>query len=78
MGAVRSGNTYSFTYNDEGIRTSKTKNGVTTTYYLNGSQIMAEETDGNVTVYLYDTDGSPIGMQYHAATSDEYTWEIYW
>ena len=31
--------TYLFTYNNEGIRTSKTKNGVKTTYYLNGSKI---------------------------------------
>ena len=37
-----------FTYNDEGIRTSKTVNGVTTTYYLSGSQIIGEETEGNI------------------------------
>ncbi|MBE6644827.1 MAG: RHS repeat protein, partial [Ruminococcaceae bacterium] len=63
-GATKGGHIFTFTYNDEGIRTSKTKNGVTTTYYLNGSQIMAEETSGNVTVYLYDSQGMPIGMQY--------------
>ena len=34
----------SFAYNDEGIRTSKTVNGVTTTYYVNGGQIVAEKT----------------------------------
>ena len=33
-----------FEYTDEGIRTSKTVNGATTHYYLNGSQILAEET----------------------------------
>ena len=78
VGAVKGNDTFTFTYNEEGIRTSKTKNGVTTTYYLNGSQIMAEETNGNVTVYLYDNSGSPIGMQYHAATSGQYEWEVYW
>ena len=31
-----------------------------------------------MTVYLYDTMGTPIGMQYHKATDDENTWEIYW
>ena len=41
-GASLHGNTYSFTYNADGIRTSKTKNGVTTTYYLSGSQIVGE------------------------------------
>ena len=39
MGATYNGKTMSFTYNDEGIRTSKTVNGVTTTYYLSGSVI---------------------------------------
>ena len=39
----------SFTYNAEGIRTSKTVNGVTTTYYLSGSQIIGEETNGDIT-----------------------------
>ena len=65
-----------YTYNDEGIRTSKTKNGVTTTYYLNGSQIVAEETNGDITVYAYDASGSPMGMQYKGSSST--TWEIYW
>ena len=77
-GAVKGSNTYSFTYNDEGIRTSKTVNGVTTTYYLNGSQILGEETNGNVTVYVYDESGLPIGMQYHASTYAEDVWDIYW
>ena len=39
---------FTFTYNDEGIRTSKTTDGVTTTYYLNGSQILAEEINSKV------------------------------
>ncbi len=32
-----------FTYNEDGIRTSKTVNGATTFYYLNGSQIKEKE-----------------------------------
>ena len=39
---------------------------------------MAEETNGNVTVYLYDVNGSPVGMQYHAATAGEYDWQVFW
>ena len=78
IGATKGGNTYSFTYNDNGDRTSKTKNGVTTTYYLNGSMIVAEETNGNVTVYLYDSIGTPIGIQYHAASYDDGVWDVYW
>ena len=75
---MHGGNTYSFTYNDSGIRTSKTKNGVTTTYYLKGSQIIAEETSGNITVYIYDSEGLPLGMQYHGASYAANTWDIYW
>ena len=78
VGVVDGSNTYSFTYNDEGIRTSKTKNGVTTTYYLNGTQIMAEETNGNITVYIYDANGAPIGMQYHGVNYSANTWDTYW
>ncbi len=77
-GAVKSGTTYSFTYNDEGIRTSKTKNGVTTTYYLSGTQVIAEETNGNLTVYLYDAEGLPLGMRYHGTTYAETRWDTYW
>ena len=39
---------------------------------------MAEETNGNMTVYLYDVNGSPVGMQYHAATAGEYDWQVFW
>ena len=76
-GIVNYGDTYSFTYNDAGIRTTKTKNGVTTTYYLSGSQILAEETSGNVTVYIYDSEGLPLGMQYHKASYAEDVWDVY-
>lgn len=77
-GVVDGSDTYTFVYNDQGIRTSKTKNGVTTTYYLNGSQIMAEETSGNITVYIYDASGTPIGMQYRGANYSSSKWDIYW
>ena len=77
-GAVKSGTTYSFTYNDEGIRTAKTKSGVTTAYYLSGSQIVAEETSGNLTVYIYDAEGLPLGMRYHGAAYAEDVWDVYW
>jgi len=77
-GMTQSGTTQSFTYNDEGIRTSKTVNGVTTTYYLSGSTIIAEETSGNLTVYIYDSNGSPIGMQYHGSSYAEDVWDVFW
>ena len=68
----------SFTYNDGGIRTSKTVNGVTTTYYLDGSRIVGEETNGNITVYFYDSLGLPIGFGYHASTYASGAFDVYW
>ena len=76
VGATSSSKTMSFTYNAEGIRTSKTVNGVTTNYYLSGSQIVAEETNGNITVYLYNSTGV-IGFQYHASTYAADVWDTY-
>ncbi len=57
--------TNSFKYNDEGIRTSKTVGGVEHIYTLDGSRIISESWSNVLVVYLYDENGSPIGMQYH-------------
>ncbi|MBQ7363870.1 MAG: hypothetical protein IJW48_05435, partial [Clostridia bacterium] len=77
-GAVVGDKVMTFTYNDEGIRTSKTVNGITTTYYLDGSRLVGEETNGNVTIYVYDGTGSPIGFQYHGADYAAGEWDAYW
>jgi RHS repeat-associated core domain len=50
-------NTYTYLYNDSGIRTSKTVNGITTNYYLEGSNIIYEEKNGSVVYYRYDESG---------------------
>ena len=68
----------SFEYNDEGIRTSKTVNGVTTTYYVNGGQIVAEKTDTRTIVYIYDAPGTPIGMMYRTTSYAEGTFDVFW
>jgi len=67
-----------FKYNDEGIRTSKTVNNVKHTYYLSGSRILAEEWGNNLLIYLYDAEGSPIGMQYRKSTYSENSFVTYW
>ena len=69
---------YSFKYDDSGYRTSKTYLGQTTNYYYDGGLLLGEERGGNVFIYLYDTNGSPIGMQYHAANTAKSVWESYW
>lgn len=67
----------SFSYNDEGLRVTKTVNGVTTNYYYQGSVLYAEETDEAVIVYIYDQNGSPMGFQYHGADYADGVWDGY-
>ena len=58
-------NTYSYTYDENGIRTSKTVNGVTT-YYNTKDGIILSQTDGTNTMYFqYDTSGTPLGFIYN-------------
>ena len=71
-------NICTYTYNDEGIRTSKTVDGVTHNYYLSGSQIIAEEWENVLCLYLYDADCSPIGMQYRTTSMAEGSFYTYW
>ncbi len=57
------GNTY--TYNANGIRTSKTINGVTHTYTLDGTKIIRETWNDNTLVPLYDNEDSVCGIIYN-------------
>ena len=72
------GTNLSFTYNDEGIRTSKTVGTVAHVYHLNGAQIVFEEYNNTLLVYLYDAEGSPIGMQYRREIDNVGVFEEYW
>ena len=55
-------NTYSYTYDENGIRTSKTVNGKTA-YYNTKDGVILSQTDGTDTLYFqYDTNGSPFGF----------------
>ena len=76
--AVGNGYTLSFTYNDEGIRTSKTVNGEAHRYILNGDQIVSEQWGQHLVLYIYDADGTPIGMQYHHNSHFHRQYDVYW
>ena len=55
-------NEYYYTYNEDGIRTSKTVNGVTT-YFNTKDGVILSQTDGTNTWYFqYDTNGTPLGF----------------
>ena len=64
-GIVKGNDTISYTYNDSGIRTSKTINGVRTDYYLNGTAIIMQKAGDNVIWYTYDENGLKTGFTYN-------------
>ena len=66
----------SFTYNDEGLRTSKTVNGATTTYLYDGTRLIAEYAPTYTCVYIYDEAGAIIGARY-ISTAENSTWQTY-
>ena len=57
--------TISYKYNDDGIRTEKTVNGETSTYYLNGAEVIYETTGNDTIYYQYDSDQNLIGFKYN-------------
>lgn len=61
-----------YKYNDEGIRTEKTVDGVTTTYHLVGDKV-SYETNGTDTIYYsYDANNSLVAMK----LNDDYYYYI--
>lgn len=64
----------SFTYDSEGVRTSKTVGSTTTKYLLNGTQILAQTTNGKTLCFFYDQQGNRVGM---ADGSNKFYYYIY-
>ena len=60
--AEKDGTTLNYTYDSEGIRTSKTVGSTTTKYLLNGTQILAQATNGTTLSFFYDQQGNRVGM----------------
>ncbi len=70
-------NTYSYTYDANGIRTSKTVNGITTNYITDNGTILAEYTNNYVINYWYDDLYSPLGFVYTDKTISNPTTQAY-
>ncbi len=70
-GEILISNEATYTYDANGIRTSKTVNGIKHEYVLDGSRIVAEKwVENNVEymmVFLYDDAGSPVGFLYRTS-----------
>ena len=61
-GAEKDGTSLNFTYDSEGVRTSKTVGSTTTKYLLNGTQILAQKTGSTTLSFFYDQQGNRVGM----------------
>lgn len=72
------GKVLTFAYNDEGLRVEKKIGDVAHHYYYHGSQLIADEWNKNILLFLYDENGSPIGMRLHKAADGEDVWSEYW
>ena len=63
LATLENGNTsVSYQYNEEGLRTGKTVNGITTEYYWNGSQLLGQKTGTSPLHFLYDERGLLVGF----------------
>ena len=58
------GTTASYTYDVDGLRTSKTVNGVKHEYYYVGSRLQYEKYGTTELWFFYDADGTPSGIRY--------------
>lgn len=65
QGITNDNNTITYKYDENGIRTQKNINGVTTNYYVDGTKVIFEQTGNNITYYTYDENGYIIGLNYN-------------
>ena len=67
---TKGSDTLSFAYNESGLRTSKTVNGVTHNYVWQGSKLAADITDAYALYFHYDSSGEVIGFTRTASGAD--------
>ena len=63
-------NSISYTYDHDGLRTSKTVNGVVYNYYYVGSQLARMTYSDYVLDFFYDVNGTPIAMRQGYASNN--------
>jgi RHS repeat-associated protein len=55
---------FNYTYNEQGLRTKKNINGVETKYYLQGTNIIAEEKNGQTMHFIYNEQNQLVGFEH--------------
>ena len=57
--------TWTFTYDADGMRTSRSSSSATYSYVYNGSQLSQMTVDGNTLYFAYDASGTPMSVAYN-------------
>ena len=65
---AENGITWSYTYDANGMRTSRTGDGKTYTYTYNGSQLVQMTVGSNTLRFTYDAAGTPLTVNYNGTT----------
>ena len=63
VSAVKSGKNITFAYDENGLRTQKTVNNVTTNYYYNGSVLMSMTKGDTSLLFSYDAAGNVVAVE---------------
>ena len=64
-GATGSGNTLTYSYDENGLRTQKTVNGTATQYRYHGSVLISQVTGSNKLLFSYDANGNVVAVNYN-------------
>ena len=66
--ATKSGTEINYTYDHNGLRTSKDVNGTVHTYYYASGKLLRETYSGNTLDFFYDANGTPFALRYNGST----------
>lgn len=62
---TENGNTWSYTYNADGLRTQRTNGSTTYNYIYNGGSLSQMTVGSNTLYFAYDTSGNPLAVTYN-------------
>ena len=63
--AAKTGTAITYSYDENGIRTQKTINGVSTNYYYNGSVLISQVSGNDTLLFSYDANGSVVSVNFN-------------
>ena len=76
-GVTKGTDTISYTYDAEGLRTSKTVNGTTTDYYWLEGVLQGQKTGNEHIIFLYDENGTAYGMLVNDNGTESYYYYLF-